>query len=164
MRFHEFLLRVRELAEARLPAGAPRFQGRLRLSLIQLYRDDPRLHYEVWIQRKAGRIEVGLHFEGERETNYRWAEALSRRVLELQAELGPNVELEEWTRSWTRLHRMVPLRKLDDDLADEVAEVLAAFIRVMEPILAEEADRVSPAGGGSASSTRGGFASGEGGG
>jgi len=44
MRFHEFLLRVRELAEARLPADAPQLQGRLRLSLIQLYRDDPRLH------------------------------------------------------------------------------------------------------------------------
>ena len=143
MRFHEFLLRVRELAEARLPADAPQLQGRLRLSLIQLYRDDPRLHYEVWIQRKTGRIEVGLHFEGERETNYRWAQALGRRVLELQAQLGPGVELEEWTRSWTRLHRTVPLRKLDEDLAEEVAELLACFIRVMEPILAEEAAHTS---------------------
>lgn len=143
MRFHEFLLRVRDLAEARLSPGAPRFQGRLRVSLIQLYRDDPRLHYEVWIQRKAGRIEVGLHFEGERETSYRWAEALGRRVLELQAELGPSVELEEWTRSWIRLHRTLPLRTLDDALAEEVAEVLASFIRVMEPILAEEGPRIS---------------------
>ena len=143
MRFHEFLLRVRELAEARLPADAPQLQARLRLSLIQHNRDDPRLHYEVWIQRKTGRIEVGLHFEGERETNYRWAQALSRRVLELQARLGPGVELEEWTRSWTRLHLTVPLRKLDEDLAEEVAELLARFIRVMEPILAEEAAHTS---------------------
>jgi len=140
MRFHEFLLRVRELAEARLPADAPRFQGRLRSSLIQLYRDDPRIHYEVWIQRKTERIEVGLHFEGEREASYRWAEALGGRVLELQARLGPGVELEEWTRSWTRLHQTIPLRTLDDGLAEEVAEALARFITVMEPILAEEAD------------------------
>jgi len=143
MRFHEFLLRVRELAEARLPTDAPRLRGRLRPSLIQLYQHDPRLHYEVWIQRKTGRIEVGLHFEGERETNYRWAEALSRRVLELRARLGPSVELEEWTRSWVRLHQTVPLRKLDDGLAEEVAELLALFIQVMEPILAEDATRVS---------------------
>jgi hypothetical protein len=143
MRFHEFLLRVRELAEARLPADTPRLQGRLRLSLMQLYRNDPRLHYEVWIQRKTGRIEVGLHFEGEREANYRWAEALGRRVLELQAQLGPSVELEEWTRSWTRLHQTVPLRTLDDSLAVEVAEILTRFITVMEPILAEEADSIS---------------------
>ena len=143
MRFHEFLLRVRELAEARLPADAPQLQGRLRLSLLQLYRDDPRLHYEVWVQGKTGRIEVGLHFEGERETNRRWAEALGRRVLELQAQLGPGVELEEWTPSWTRLHRTVPLRKLDDDLAAEVADLLARFMRVMDPILAEEAAYVS---------------------
>ena len=143
MRFHEFLLRVRELAEARLPADVPPLQGRLRLSLIQLYRDDPRLHYEVWIQGKTGRIEVGLHFEGERETNRRWAEALGRRVLELRGQLGPSVELEEWTSSWVHLHQTVPLRKLDDGLADEVAELLALFIQVMEPILAEEAARVS---------------------
>jgi hypothetical protein len=143
MRFHEFLLRVRELAEARLPADTPLLQGRLRLSLMQLYRNDPRLHYEVWIQRKTGRIEVGLHFEGEREANYRWAEALGRRVLELQAQLGPSVELEEWTRSWTRLHQTVPLRTLDDSLAVEVAEILTRFITVMEPILAEEADSIS---------------------
>ena len=141
MRFHEFLLRVRELAEAQLPADAPRLQERLRPSLIQLYRDDPRLHYEVWIQRKTGRIEVGLHFEGERETNYRWAEALGRHALELRARLGHGVELEEWTRSWTRLHRTLPLRKLDDELAQEVAEDLARLIQVMEPILAEEAAR-----------------------
>jgi hypothetical protein len=143
MRFDEFLLRMRELAEARLPADVPPLQGRLRLSLIQLYRGDPRLHYEVWIQRKTGRIEVGLHFEGEREMNRRWAEALGRRVLELRAQLGPSVELEEWTSSWVRLHRTVPLRKLDDGLAEEVAELLALFIRVMEPILAEEAASVS---------------------
>jgi hypothetical protein len=143
MRFHEFLLRVRELAEARLPADAPRLRGRLRPSLVQLYRHDPRLHYEVWIQHKTGRIEVGLHFEGERETNYRWAEALGRRVLELRARLGPSVELEEWTRSWVRLHQTVPLRKLDDELAEEVADLLALFIQVMEPILAEEAAYVS---------------------
>ena len=41
------------------------------------------------------------------------------------------------------LHRTVPLRKLDDGLAEEVAELLALFIRVMEPILAEEAASVS---------------------
>jgi hypothetical protein len=143
MRPHEFLLRVRELAEARLAADAPRFQGRLRFNLIQLYRDDPRIHYEVWLQRKTGHIEVGLHFEAERERNYRWADALGRRVLELQTHLGPDVELEEWTRSWTRLHRMLPLRALDDELANEVADVLVRFITVMEPILAEEAPRVS---------------------
>lgn len=144
MRSQEFLVRVRELAEQRLPADTPRFRGRLRPGLVQLYRHDLRLHYEVWIQRKTGRIEVGLHFEGERDANRRWAEALARRAPELQAALGPGVDLEEWTQTWTRLHRPVPLRELDEDLADEVAGILARFVRVMEPILAEEAPRVSP--------------------
>ncbi len=144
MRSQEFLVRVRGLAESRLPGDTPRFRARLRPSLVQLHRDDPRLHYEVWIQRKTGRVEVGLHFEGEREMNRRWSAALARHALELQAELGPGVDLEEWTQTWTRLHRSVPLRELDEDLADEVAGLLARIIRVMEPILAEEAARVSP--------------------
>lgn len=147
MRAHEFLVRVRELTEGQFPEDAPRFQGRLRFGLIQLYREDPRIHYEVWLQRKTGHIEVGLHFEADRDTSYRWAEALGRRVLDLQAQLGPGVELEEWTRSWTRLHRTLPLRALDEELAREVADVLARFVSVMEPILAEEAPRLPPAAG-----------------
>lgn len=139
MRSHDFLIRVRELAEAKLPPELRRFDGRLRFSLVQLYRGDPRIHYEVWPQRKTGRIEIGLHFEGERDDNYRWARILSERVVEIQSQLGPGVELEEWTRSWTRLHQTVPLTHLDDALAEQVADRLARMIEVMEPILEEEA-------------------------
>lgn len=139
MRSHDFLIRVRELAEAKLPPGVRRFEGRLRMSLMQLYHGDPRVHYEVWLQRKTARIEIGLHFEGERDDNYHWAQILSERVLEIRSQLGPGVELEEWTRSWTRLHQTVPLTHLDDALAEQVADRLAAVIRVMEPMLEEEA-------------------------
>jgi hypothetical protein len=143
LRFHEFLIRVRELAEAKLPPEGRRFDGRLRISLMQLYHGDPRIHYEVWLQRKTGRIEIGLHFEGERDDNYRWARLLSERVVEIRSQLGPGVELEEWTRSWTRLHQTVPLTHLDDSLAEQVAERLARMIRVMEPILEEGAATVA---------------------
>lgn len=139
MRFHDFLVRVRELAEAKLTPDVRRFDGRLRFSLLQLYHGDPRIHYEVWPQRKTGRIEIGLHFEAERDDNYRWALVLSERVAEIQSQLGPSVELEEWTRSWTRLHQTLPFTHLDDALAEEVAERLARLIGVMEPILEEEA-------------------------
>ncbi len=146
LRSHDFLIRVRELAEAKLPPEARRFDGRLRMSLMQLYHGDPRIHYEVWLQRKTGRIEIGLHFEGERDDNYRWAQILSERVLEIRSQLGPGAELEEWTRSWTRLHQTVPLAHLDDALAEQVADRLAAMMRVMEPILEQEAAATSSEG------------------
>ena len=48
----------------------------------------------------------------------------------------------EWDTRW-----IIPA----EETTVEVAELLARFIRVMEPILAEEAAYVSPAGGGSVS-------------
>jgi hypothetical protein len=144
LRVHEFLIRVRELAEANLPPDLRRFDGRLRFSLLQLYHGDPRIHYEVWLQRKTGRIEVGLHFEAERDENYHWARVLSERAAEIQSQLGPAVELEEWTRSWTRLHQTLPFTHLDDALAEQVAGRLGRLIGVMEPILEEEAAATAP--------------------
>jgi hypothetical protein len=145
LRSHDFLVRVRDLAESKLPPELRPFRGRLRMSMVQLYHGDPRIHYEVWLQRKTGRIEIGLHFEGERDDSYRWARRLSERVIEIQSQLGPGVELEEWTRSWTRLHQTVPIAHLDDALAEAVAARLARLIEVMEPILAEEAAAMASA-------------------
>ncbi len=139
MRIRDFLLQVYDALPGRLPEPLRDHHWRVRWSLLQVYFERPTVHYEVWVQRKARRIEVGLHFEGEREESQRWAQALAPRALEIQAQLGPSVELEEWTRSWTRLHETLPLTgDLTDALAEELAERLARFIEVLEPILAEE--------------------------
>ncbi len=123
----------------RLPEPLREHRWRLRWSLLQVYFASPKVHYEAWVQRKAGRIEIGLHLECERDESHRWAQALASRALEIQSELGPEVELEEWTRSWTRLHETWPLTgDLTEELAAEVAERLARFIEVLEPIVAEE--------------------------
>ena len=139
VRIRDFLLQVYDALPGRLPKPLRDHHWRVRWSLLQVYFEKTTVHYEVWVQRKARRIEIGLHFEGEQEENYRWAQALAPRSLEIQAQLGPNVELEEWTRSWTRLHETRSLvGDLADDLAEEIAERLALFIEVLEPILAQE--------------------------
>lgn len=139
MRIHDFLIAAYDSLQRRLPKRYREHQWRVRFSLLQLYFESPAVHYEVWVQRKAGLIEIGLHFEGEPEENYRWAAALASRALEVQSQLGPSVELEEWTRSWTRLHETRTLAgALTGELADEIAGRLAQFIEVLEPIVAEE--------------------------
>lgn len=139
MRIRDFLSIVHDALSRRLPQPLRDHQWRVRFTLLQVYFQSPAVHYEVWVQRKNGRIEIGLHFEGEREENYRWASALGGRALEIQAQLGPRVELEEWTQSWTRLHETWPLSgDLTEELAAEAAGRLARFIEVLEPILAEE--------------------------
>ena len=137
MRIRDFLMLVRERLEPLLPPELSSFQARVRFTLLQVYFDHPSLHYEVWPQKKTGRIEVGLHFEGEGETNYRWAAVLAERMPEVQAALGPAMELEEWTPAWTRLHQTLPMGTLGEGEADEAAQRLATLIQTMEPILEE---------------------------
>jgi hypothetical protein len=98
----------------------------------------------VWLTRKTERIEIGLHFEGERQFSYRWAELMAARMPEIQARLGPQVELEEWTPSWTRIHQTIPYDPLSEPLADEVARRLAETISVLQPIVEEERGNVPP--------------------
>lgn len=147
MRIRDFLGMVRELVGALLPPERRSFQWRFRFNLLQLYYQDPTIHYEAWVQRKTGRIALGLHFEGEREGNYRWAGLLADRLVEIQAQLGPSLELEEWTRSWTRIHETVPFRTLDESLAEQVAERLAGLMTVLQPILEEERPGIAAEGG-----------------
>jgi len=147
MHLQTFLMHVHDTLAARLPKPLRRYKWRVRSSLLQVYFGEPAVHYEVWVQRKTGTIEVGLHFEGEREENYRWAETLASRAPEILGELGPSVELEEWTQRWTRLHESRPFgggdgwkpsRDLSEELAEQIGERLARFIQVLEPIVATE--------------------------
>ena len=102
-----------------------------------LYAKDPRIHYEVWVQRRTGRLELGLHFEAEAETNTRWLEFFGRQAPSILAALGPGVEAEQWTGSWTRLHESLPLEALTRQYAQRVAERLGTFISVLEPMRRE---------------------------
>ena len=147
VRIRDFLTLVYDSLLKKLPKRLRKHEWRVRSSLLQLYFDSPAVHYEVWVQHKTRALEIGLHFEGEQEENYRWAAALAPRALEIQAQLGSNVELEEWTRRWTRLHETRPLdpdprrpvsASLTPQVAQETAERLARYIEVLEPILAEE--------------------------
>ncbi|MGB2694288.1 MAG: hypothetical protein WBD55_03770 [Dehalococcoidia bacterium] len=139
----QFILLVNHLLTGLLPKRLPKPERHVEPSLLQVSFGEPSTHYEVWVQRKARAIEIGLHFEGMREDNRRCAEALAERALELQAQLGPDAEIEEWTRSWTRLHESWPIegpdwspkRDLTPELAQRVAERLARYIEVLEPVV-----------------------------
>jgi hypothetical protein len=116
--------------------------ARVRSVWFQVHFHSPKVHYEVWLARKIERIEIGLHFEGPHEFSYRWAELIAERMAEIQAQLGPEYELEEWTASWCRLHQTLPYDPLSEVLADEVAHRLARLITVCEPIVAGLRDQV----------------------
>ena len=144
IRVRDFMSLVLERATELLPPELRGFSARIRFVWLQLHYWTPKVHYEVWLTRKTGRIEIGLHFEGEREFSYRWAEVMAARMPEVQARLGPQVELEEWTSSWTRIHQTLPYDPLSEPLAEEVARRLAEMISVLQPIVEGERASVPP--------------------
>src|SRR3970040_2264515 len=146
IRVRDFMSLVLERATELLPPELRGFSARIRFVWLQLHYWTPKVHYEVWLTRKTGRIEIGLHFEGRREFSYRWAEVMAARMPEVQARLGPQVELEEWTSSWTRIHQTLPYDPLSEPLAEDVARRLAEMIAVLQPIV--EAERASVGQGG----------------
>ncbi len=144
MRVRDFMSLVLERTTALLPPELRHFNARIRFVWLQLHYWTPKLHYEVWLTRKTGRIEIGLHFEGERQFSYRWSEVMAARMPEIQARLCPQAELEEWTPSWTRIHQTIPYDPLSEPLADEVARRLAETITVLQPIVEVERSNVPP--------------------
>jgi len=145
MRVAEFLPLVNDRALALLPADLrDGCTSRVSSVWLWLHYHHPKVHYEVWLARKTGRIEIGLHFEGPREFSYRWAELVAPYMPEIQARLGSQVELEEWTASWARVHQTLPYDPLSEALADEVARRLAETITVLQPIVDRERENVPP--------------------
>jgi hypothetical protein len=134
MKTHDFLEAARRAALASLDGAAP--ESRVRSSMVQLYFGDPRQHYELWLRLRDRLVEIGLHFEGEREDSLaRIAQVADSMPLVMEG-LGPQVEVEEWTERWTRVHETVPLRVLDEAYAAELGHRLARYVKVLQPIVA----------------------------
>jgi|GEM_PF-412228 len=128
MQQQPFLQLVLERLETGTPPELRPWHARQRHAMLQIHYGNPRVHYELWLQGRSGRAELGLHFEDEPERNQRWCAVFAARALELLEALGPTLELEDWTASWTRLHLTVPLRPLDAEFAAELAETFGRLI------------------------------------
>jgi hypothetical protein len=138
LRVNDFLALVHEAVLKRLGTELEEWNTRQRFSYVQYWRGaSPAVHYEVWAQRKTGRVEVGLHFEGERDANYAAAALLAERADDVLGRIGPEYELEEWTSQWTRVHRALAAQALTSDIASEAAEHVVTLMRGMEPLLEE---------------------------
>lgn len=145
MRVTEFMGILQERVLVYLPAELREgIQPRIRSSWFKAHYHSPKVHYEVWLARKTGRIEIGLHFEGPRDFSYRWLELMAGHAPEIMDRLGPEFEFEEWTPSWTRIHQTVLYDPLSEALADDVARRLGRVITVLQPIVETERDNVAP--------------------
>ena len=131
----DFFTGLRKSVKSRLPAERRGFQvTRGHSRLTKLHYGQPEFHYEAWHHAGAGRLEIGLHFEGSADANQRAFDFFRARMVEVKARL-PRAELEPWDRGWTRLYETLPAPQLDEQVLDAGIETLCSYITTLEPML-----------------------------
>ena len=129
------------------PADTPEPTRKVMWTTLQFHWGEPRVHFELQPMMGRRLIETGLHFEGPEEMNDAWAVALGSRADDFIPELGFEWELEDWTKSWKRLHRPYHFEQLTTDLGREIAAELRRVMLILYPFIAERVDTegMSPA-------------------
>jgi hypothetical protein len=133
----ECLRRVLPLVRERVPSELREFHWESFSFQSKLWYGNKALHYEIWPRERLGTIEIGLHFEADPLSNARLLAAFTANAKAIRRAL-PGARIEEWDRGWTRVWEPLPHRKPDDSLATELADRVAAYVTVLEPILRRE--------------------------
>lgn len=144
IRVRNFLIAAQDELRKRLPTRLRRLPQELSPSILDIDSGVDGARYRLRVRHKARCLELGLQIEGDVDAVKRWAETLSRMAEAIQAQLGPNVQLEAVTRRSIRLEESLPLRgdpkapvseSLTDEVAAEAAERLAQYIEVLQPTM-----------------------------
>ncbi|MBI3942015.1 MAG: hypothetical protein HY326_03305 [Chloroflexi bacterium] len=130
-----FLNGISQQVATLLPDGLQELHTQNYGRMLQLYYDDPALHFEIWPVDKTGRLEVGLHFESNRATNEWLYQELAAQIFEIKSELGHLVEVERWDHGWSRVHETLSLQPFDEGFQRDVTERLARYIAILWPMV-----------------------------
>src|SRR2546426_10113362 len=131
----DFFSELRKALKQKLPSGMRNFRTtRGRGRLMKVHFGEPAFHYEAWHHTGAGKLEVGLHFEGSASANLRAFDFFRARMVEVKARL-PRAELEPWDRGWSRLYETLPAPHLDVVVLEGAIDRLDAYITTLEPML-----------------------------
>ena len=120
--------------KAGLPLPLRNFQFARRGRLVKVHYTHPEFHYEAWHHTGAGRLEVGLHFEGSAQQNQEAFDFFRPRMVEVKASLQ-RAELEPWDRGWSRLYETLPAAYLDEQVLEGAIDRVAAYITTLQPLL-----------------------------
>lgn len=131
----DFFIGLRKGVKSKLPQELRGFEtGRGRGRLTKFHFGHSEFHYEAWHHTGAGRLEVGLHFEGPGELNQEAFDFFRPRMVEIKATL-PRAELEPWDRGWSRLYETLLAPQLDELVLHTATESLAAYMITLQPLV-----------------------------
>jgi hypothetical protein len=133
-----FLGGVLEATRAQLPEEFATLENCQQGALIKVFGDEPAIHFELWLHRGRGRVELALHFETrDPERNTRLLEYMVDELAFLKATLSERLEAEPWDKGWTRVYLTRPLERLDRTEQASLATAFATFISVLDPLRRE---------------------------
>jgi hypothetical protein len=142
MRRKEFMAEVLRACQAALPPACGNAHTRSTMNLLKIhFNENFRIHYELMFSAQNGIIEVGLHFEDGPESTAKLLEFFDMRVVEIKHQLGPEFELERWTKSWGHFFEVWPIEPLTVSFARRLGARLAEIIGVVQPYLDEAFDQ-----------------------
>jgi len=135
----QFMRALPDVTRPLLPPELRKFKNLTRGWLCQLYYRYPLLHYEVWNQgERRGQLEIGLHFESRKPLeNERYLHGFMQYLTEIKARLGYQWEAEQWTKSWTKVYRVVKYEPFSEAYLDSIAAHLAQAMIVLQPMFEE---------------------------
>jgi hypothetical protein len=110
------------------------FTARQQWSLVKAFYEEPSIHFECWVHRARGRLELGLHFETrDARRNALLMDYVAGDMPFFKSVLGESLEAEPWEKGWTRIYRTRALGPLVAEFQTIVAQEFASLIDMLEP-------------------------------
>ena len=144
VRVRQFIQSVYDLLCEELPSALRGHDAEQLSSILKLRFRGESAVYQLRVRHKARLLEIGTEFRGTQDENERWRDRLAQSLPELKARVGPSIELEETSRTRTRLFENIRLdpdqnrpisRSLTDAQASETAKRFARLIQTVEPLV-----------------------------
>jgi hypothetical protein len=146
-----FLRQVADELPSHLPPKLRSFEGEQWGRYYKVWYREKKIHFEVQFLRN-GRLEIGLHFEADAETNERLASALSKKKTAIRSALGDDAKFREFGPGWRSVAETWSGGDMrSEEAATEAASRLGEYVAVLSPML----ENVSGSAPSSATSTQG---------
>jgi len=135
-----FLRQVADELPSHLPPKLRGFSAEQWGRYYKVWYTEKKIHFEVQFLRN-GRLEIGLHFEADAETNERLASALAKKRAAIKGALGDDAKFREFGPGWRSIAETWSGGDMrSEEAATEAAARLGEYVNTLTPLLSSGAN------------------------
>jgi hypothetical protein len=135
-----FLRQVADELPSHLPPKLRGFSAEQWGRYYKVWYTEKKIHFEVQFLRN-GRLEIGLHFEADAETNERLASALAKKRAAIKGALGDDAKFREFGPGWRSVAETWSGGDMrSEEAATEAAARLGEYVTTLTPLLSSGAN------------------------